>query len=674
MAIEETKENQKLHSLFILVSFIIVSFDILYYGALFQNSENLFLKFLKGFSKLGFLKTVLLTKLSTIVILSLTGIGTVSKKKYDLNIVKAIIVPLVGGLLFIFSCVLIHTNMQGSKGVSFLPGYTYMQLLYVFCSILGAIAYIIAIGNITKILKSNFGKDEWNLEAESFLQEKQKIEDDTSINIPTQFYYKKKVHDGWININPFRGVMIIGVPGSGKSFGIINPTIRQMIEKNFSMCLYDFKYPSLANIAYYRYLKTHAENSNYSFKVLNLDNIEDSVRVNPLHPRYITNLAEAQETATCIVEALQRSDSLTGSDKFFTKSAVDLLAASIYFLAKYEKGKYSDVPHLICLITAEYQVLFDILYSNDELTELLSTFYSTYKNKSFDQLEGQAATLRVFLSALATKETYYIFGEEELSLDLSNPDHPTILVLASDPNTQDINSTLFALVVNRITKLVNHPGNVPFGLIVDELPTLYVHKIENLVSTARSNKVGVILGLQEIPQLRKQYGKENASTITSVIANTFSGAAKDESTLKWLESLFGKKKQVSESLSINRRDTSHSINEKLECVIPQSRISQLSTGEIVGMFARDIIDKTAKNWTTQVPPLINCKINLDKNDLEKENQNLKPIPKSREFSKEFDEYLILNMRKIRKDISIILEAVKPHKEEEKTTTDKNMCV
>lgn len=660
---EETKENQKLYTLFIFIAFFIVAYDILHFGGITGLRENLFIKFLNGFSKLAFFKTPLATKLTTLVVLILVGIGTVSKKSPNINIVKYILIPLSIGLLSIFGSLFVYPMIYEKSTIVFY-NLNISQIIYCVLSLIGAVLFVIAIGNITKVIKLNFGKDEWNVEGESFMQEQRLLETPTSINIPTLFYHKRKEHKGWININPFRGVMVIGTPGSGKSFGIINPIIRQMIEKNFCLCIYDFKYPDLAKIAYYRYLLKYRKEDKVSFKVLNLDNIENSVRVNPIHRKYIKTLADAMETASCIVEALQKSDSSSGAEAFFKESAIDLLAAAIYFLATYEEGKYSDVPHLISLLCTEYKTLFEILYSHSELFELLSSFYSSFKNGAFDQLEGQVGTLRVFLAKLATKEAYYIFGEEEFSLDISNPENPSILVLASNPQTQNINSTLFALVVSRITKLVNKKGNLPFGLIADEVPTLYIHKVEELLATARSNKVGVVLGLQELPQFKKQYGKDKAETITSVIGNLFSGAARHPDTLSWLENAFGKKKQLSESISVNKRDTSITFSEKLDSVIPKGKISKLQTGEIVGIFAKDIEDNPTRSndRRNEIPPMVNCKINLDMQDIKKEEENYKTIPNCRAFSKDFSNYLIANMEAIRNDIQIIHQAVKPEEE------------
>lgn len=661
---QETRENQKLYTLFILIGFIIVVFDVLYYGHIVSHSDNLFFRFISGFSRFAFLRTALSTKLSTMVVLTLVGIGTVSRKKPNLDIIKYIVVPLALGLIMMF-CSLPLQEMVTEPSAIVFNGYSIIQILYCLTSMLGAILYVVSIGNITKIVRMNIGKDVWNVEGESFMQERKKIETDTSINIPTLFYHKDLNHDGWINIDPFRGTVVIGVPGSGKTFGIIQPIIRQMIEKKFTMCIYDFKYPDLARIAYYRYL---VGKSNYDFKVLNLNNVEESIRVNPLDPKYITSLADAQETASCIVESLQKTDSSSGGEVFFKESAVDLLAAAIYFLSTYEDGKYSDVPHLISLICADYEILFDILYTQPELTELLSSFWSSYKRKAFDQLEGQAGTLRVFLAKLATKESYYLFGKEETSLDLSNPKNPSILILASNPQTQNINSTLYALVLNRITKEVNDKGNLPFGLVVDEAPTLYVYKVDQLMATARSNKVAVVLGLQELPQFKKQYGKDSADTTISVFGNIFSGQARNKETLEWLEASFGKKKQLNESISLNRRDTSITLSEKLESVIPKGKISQLKTGEIVGIYAKNVeddINYKKHDKKKDIPSMVNCRINLDMQDLERESKNFRDIPKSREFqgSIKLDEFLILNMQKIREDIKNMHEKIKASQDE-----------
>lgn len=660
---EETRESQKFYTLFWIISFFIVIYDILHFGALYTDPNSLFVKFLNGVANVPFFRTCLYTKLSSLVVLSLIGIGTTSNKFIDVNIGKQIVLPIVSGLILISTSMIFikdhSTAIQAIRETAVMK-VSLAQILYALFSMLGAVLFVIGISNITKIVRSNFNNDDWNYEGESFMQERNKIETSTSINIPTKFVYKRKEFDGWINMNPFRGVLVIGTPGSGKSYSVINPAIRQMIDKGFAMCIYDFKYPDLAKIAYYKYL----ENANplMKFKVINLSDIEKSCRVNPIDSKYINTLADAQETASCLFEAMQKASAETGSAAFFSQSAKNLIACGIYFLATFENGKFSDLPHLVSLITSEYETLFDILYTNPELAELLSPFYSAYKKKAWDQLEGQVGTARVFLSTNATRESYYIFGKSEIDLELSRPDNATILILASNPDNQAVNSLFYSVVINRISKLVNHKGNVPFGYVIDELPTIYMHKIEELLATARSNKVAVVMGLQEIPQFKILYGKDKSENITSIIGNILSGSVRNSETLSWLERLFGKKKQLNESINVNKKNASITYSEKMDFVIPQGKIATLDTGEMVGVLVRDIQNSKNKRLETKaVPSIVNCTINLSRAEIEREEANYREIPPAFKFDNatqdEIRSFLVENMVTIRKEITYIHSTV-----------------
>lgn len=307
--------------------------------------------------------------------------------------------------------------------------------------------------------------------------------------------------------------------------------------------------------------------------MINLVDVEKSRRLNPWKPEYIKTLADASETAEGLVEALKKGDKSGGSDQFFTQSAVNFLASCIYFFSKHEDGKYSSLPHVLAFLNLSYEEIFNTLFSEPELTSLLSPFSTAYKAKAFDQLEGQVGTLKIFISRLSTKETFWVFSGDDFDLKISDRDNPSILVLANDPGTQSIVSACYSVVINRLTRLINSKNNLPCALIIDEVPTLFIHRIENLIATARSNKVAVLMGLQELPQFKQQYGKETASTITSVVGNIISGSVRSKETLDWLERLFGKVKQTGESLSINRNKTSLSLNEKLEPLIPAGKIA-----------------------------------------------------------------------------------------------------
>ena len=614
---------------------------------------------LKNFSKLSFIYPPINAKFATLILIGLVAIGTKAKKKKDLNIATEIVLPIVLGLVMIFSSLIVQNEAGNNKLTKIFPGMNLYQIIYATLSFLGAVILQMGADSISKLMQQKMGKDRWNIEEESFDQNQELIKSETNINIPYLFRYKGKSNKGWINLNPFRGTMVIGTPGSGKSFGVINPAIRQMIAKGFCLCIYDFKFPDLAQIAYYHYLLKKSKDSdyNYSFHVINLNEVEKSRRVNPFHKKYIQTLAEAQEMAESMVSSLQKGGSSSGggSEAFFTQSAINFLASCIYFFAKLENGKYSDLPHILSFMNRSYQEIFDSLFKNEEIGSLLSPFKTAYDNKAFDQLEGQIGTLKIFLSRLATKESFWVFSGDEVELKITDRENPSIIILASDPGTQDINSALYSAVLNRTLRLVNSKHNLPGGIIADEFPTIYIHKIDNVVATARSNRVAVLLGLQEIPQLRQFYKKEVADTISAIVGNILSGSARDKNTLDWLEKLFGKIKQKSFSQSISQQGTTTSINEKMDFMIPAGKIAALRTGEMVGMIAQGEENDTDEYKTSA----INGKINLDMKAIKQEEQNYVPMPVYYSFidkagNNRKEEVLMTNFRKINNEIELIV--------------------
>ena len=614
---------------------------------------------LKNFSKMSFIYPPINAKLATLVLIGLVAIGTKAKKKRDLNIATEITLPIILGLLMVFSSLVWQNEAGNSKLPKIFPGLNLYQAIYAVLSFLGAVILQMGADSISKLMQQKMGKDRWNVEEESFAQNEELVDTDTSVNIPYLFRHQKKTNKGWININPFRGTMVIGTPGSGKSFGVINPAIRQMIAKGFCLCIYDFKFPDLAQIAYYHYLLKKSKDSGYQydFHVINLNEVEKSKRVNPFKKEYIQTLAEAQEMAESMVSSLQKGGSSSGggSDAFFTQSAINFLSSSIYFFATYENGKYSDLPHILSFMNRSYKEIFDTLFTNEEIGSLLSPFKTAYDNKAFDQLEGQIGTLKIFLSRLATKESFWVFSGDEVELKITNRDRPSILILASDPGTQDINSALYSSVLNRTLRLINSKHNLPGGIIADEFPTIYIHKIDNVVATARSNKVAVLLGLQEIPQLRQFYKKEVADTISAIVGNILSGSARDKNPLEWLEKLFGKIKQKSYSQSISQQGTTTSINEKMDFMIPAGKIAALKTGEMVGMIAQGEENDTEEYKTSA----ISGKINLDMKAIKQEEKNYVKMPEYYSFVDKRgidrkNDVLMTNFRKIIKEVELIV--------------------
>lgn len=658
---EESKEQQSLHRFLQSCIYISVALEIVLFvyapkmSGVAGKSDHDLSYFLHRLSRILIYHQPLYTKFFTLFLICLVAIGTLSKKNKDLNPKNSILYPLVCGLIVMMSGLYFY-----GKGGAFLFYQTSANDIgYIFCAITGTVLVHVAMDNVSKIISTNFGKDKWNVEGESFMQPTKPNSSLYAVNIPTLFYYKRKVREGYLTLdNVCKGTLICGVPGSGKSFGLILPILRSLIAKSFSIALYDFKFPDLAKVAYYHYLlaKQAGKIPDHKFHVINLTQLELSERVNVMRPDYIVTLADASETAEGLVEALKKGDKSGGSDQFFTQSAVNFLAACIYFVSQHQKGRYSTFAHVLSFLNCTYEEIFSTLFTNKELTSLLSPFMTAYKAKAFDQLEGQVGTLKIFISRLATKESYWVFSGDDFDLKISDPAHPAILVLANDPNTQNINSACYSVVLNRLTRLINSKGNLPCGLIIDEIPTLYVHRIENLLATARSNLVAVVMGLQELPQFKQQYGKDTAATITAVVGNVISGAVRNKETLEWLERLFGKVKQVGESLSIDRNKTSVSLNEKLEPLIPAGKIASLKTGEMVGMLANDAVDDYTGKYDTSA---VNCRISLDMRAIKKEEQAYRPMPVFYDFKGKKDEVLRANFFRISREVQEMVREFKP---------------
>ncbi|NHA03253.1 type IV secretion system DNA-binding domain-containing protein [Mucilaginibacter sp. HC2] len=652
---EETREQQKLHGFLQCAIYISIGLEaaiFIYHDAPFWG---IFFTPLDKISHLIIYSKLVYSKLATLGLICLVSIGTLAKKEKDLDPKKHIVYPLAAGLFLFFGSLI----FQGRASHVAFAYTTWYDLLYMVCSFFGALLLSVSMDNISKMIRSGLGKDIWNTEAESFMQPVKRVDTPYSVNIPMLFYYKGKVRNGWINIcNVFRGTMVIGTPGSGKSFSIVNPFIRQLIAKEFAVCLYDFKFPDLGHIAYYHYLlaKQNGKLKGYAFHVINLNDIEKSRRINPWRADYIKSLADAAETAEALVEALKKGDRSGGSDQFFTQSAINFLASCVYFMSKYKGGIYSSFPHVLALLNRSYEEIFNALTSEPELRSLLSPFMTAFDAKAFNQLEGQIGTLKIFISRLATKETFWVFSGNDFDLKISDRENPGMLVLANDPNTQNINSACYSIIINRLTKLINTKGNLPSALIVDEVPTLFVHRVENLIATARSNKVAVLMGLQELPQFNQQYGKDTAATITSVVGTVLSGSVRNKETLEWLERLFGKSKQIGEGLSIDRNKTSTSLNEKLEVLIPAGKIASLNSGEMVGVIAADAQEKFTGQFETSA---VNCRINLDMEEIRREEKSYKPLPTFYDFGGQMEEKLRQNFNHISREIQEMVLAFKP---------------
>ncbi|MCG8226374.1 type IV secretory system conjugative DNA transfer family protein [Tenacibaculum finnmarkense] len=620
---EESKELSKMYSFLQISIYFVIVLEFLVFLPI---DIDIIETFQNKLSRLPIYDNLIYSKLSIFTLICIVSLGTKAKKDLDFNFKNKIILPIVGGLFIIATSVFMYSN-------NIFPGslftLTTNHIIYILLSVIGTVMIHISLDNVSKIIKASFMKDRFNVDNESFEQPKDKVNNTfkgviSSVNIPMLFYYNKKVHNGFLNIqNVFRGLLVVGTPGSGKTFGVIIPYMKQLLLGGYTGLIYDYKYPALGEIAFHQYKIAKVNNPLLKFHVVNLSDVERSRRVNPLHPRYLKTMAQCTETSEMMIRSLTRSESSKGgSDQFFTQSAINYFTAIIYFFSKYEDGKYSSFPHILYFLSKGYKEMFDVLYENEELEELLSTFKESYQNESYSQLDGQIGTLRVNLSKLASKELAFIFTGDDIELRVSDPKNPSILILANSEETQATNSASNGLILNRLIKLINQDNGLPSTIIGDEFPTTYFYKVDNLIATARSRKVAVCLGIQEIPQLVSNYGKDTSDKITSVIGNIISGSARKKETLEWLQQIFGKIKQQKTSLSINSNKTSVSLSEQMDFLIPASKISNLNMGEVVGQIANEVgeFDGQYKLGSYK------CKINLDLKAISEEEE-LYTLPK-----------------------------------------------
>ena len=602
-------------------------------------------KILMNFQRTSSLfSSVLWTKLFCLVFLALSCLGTKGVKEESITWPKIWAVLAVGFVLFFLNWWLLALPI-GKVGAA---------SLYIFSLSVGYICLLMAGVWMSRLLKNNLMDDVFNLENESFMQETRLLENEYSVNLPTRFYYKKRWHKGWINIvNPFRASMVLGTPGSGKSFAIVNNYIKQQIEKGFAMYIYDYKFPDLSEIAY-NHLLTHldAYEVKPQFFVINFDDPRKSHRCNPINPAFMTDISDAYESAYTIMLNLNRTWIQKQGD-FFVESPIILLAAIIWFLKIYQGGKYCTFPHAIEFLNRPYAQIFPILTAYDELANYLSPFMDAWEGGAQDQLQGQIASAKIPLSRMISPALYWVMTGDDFSLDINNPREPKVLVVGNNPDRQNIYSAALGLYNSRIVKLINKKKQLKSSVIIDELPTIYFRGLDNLIATARSNKVAVCLGFQDFSQLTRDYGDKESKVIQNTVGNVFSGQVVGE-TAKTLSERFGKVLQQRQSMTINRNDKSTSISTQMDSLIPASKISNLTQGMFVGAVSDNFDERIEQK-------IFHAEIVVDVAKVVAEAKVYQPIPIIAEFLNEdgsdsLSETIEANYKCVKQEILSLVES------------------
>jgi hypothetical protein len=640
----QTGENEqalrKILDMTRMISLVLLGLHFYYYCyAAFSQWEivsNFTDRLLHNVAATGLFTVFLKSKIFALGFLAISLLGSRGKKSEKHQYKNAFVYMIAGLLVYFLSYYLLLIKLTIAASA----------LLYFTATVSGYLLILKGGTILSRIIKDKLKKDIFNLENETFPQEERLLENEYSINLPAKYQLKDKLRSNWINIiNPFRGLLVSGTPGAGKSYFVIRHVITQHIKKGFSMFVYDFKFSDLSIIVYNTWLKSkHLFKVEPKFYVINFDDLTRSHRCNPLDPSGMEDITDASESARTILMGLNR-EWIKKQGDFFVESPINFLSAIIWYLRRYQDGIFCTLPHVIELMQVDYDSLFTILRTEKEIEVLINPFVNAYMNDVMEQLEGQIASAKISMARLSSPQLYYVLSGSDFTLDINNPDEPKLVCMGNNPQKIQIYGAVLSLYVNRLVKLVNQKGKLKSSLIFDEFPTIYLNNMDGLIATARSNKVATTLGIQDLSQLKKDYGREQADVIMNIIGNIVSGQVTGD-TAKQLSERFGKIMQDRESLSINSSDTSISRSQQLDSAVPPSKISGLSSGEFVGMVADDPTNKIALKT-------FHCEIQNDHDALKKEEESYQPIPVIRTV----DQAMIQrNYNQIKQDVQDIIDS------------------
>lgn len=593
-------------------------------------------RLITNISKTGLFNNTIKPKLASLLCLAVSLIGVKGRKDEKIKKIMVTACLLTGLLLYTAGVFCFYLNADRMTAA----------VLYIFTTSAGYLLILTGGSLLSRLIQASFNTDIFNTENETFPQEERLLENEYSINLPAKYKLKNQTRNSWINfINPFRGILIAGTPGAGKSYFIIRHIIDQHLKKGFCMFLYDFKYDDLTKIAYNKLIKYQKHYQiKPKFYVINFEDLNRTHRCNPLSPESMEDITDAAEASRTIMLGLNR-DWIKKQGDFFVESPINFLTAIIWYLRKYQNGRYCTLPHVIELMQEEYDKLFAVLQTEEEIKVLINPFISAYQNKAMEQLEGQIASAKISLARLSSPQLYYVLSGNDFTLDINNPKEPKIVCIGNNPQKQQTYGAVLSLYISRMIKLANRKNQLRSSLIFDEFPTIYFNNIDSLIATARSNKVAVTLAVQDFSQLKKDYGEEQAEVITGIIGNIISGQVTGDTARK-LSETFGKIIQDRQSRSISSSDTSITKSTQLGDAVPASKIASLSSGEFVGITADNPEEKIRLKG-------FHCEIQNDHAAIKAEEDNYKPIPKIALIT---EEDIQENYKKIKRDIEELVNS------------------
>lgn len=340
--------------------------------------------------------------------------------------------------------------------------------------------------------------------------------------------------------NPYRGVLIIGGAGSGKSRSVISPIIDQMILKGYTGILYDFKFPDLSDEVYAYALH---QPKKVKFFFVNFHDLSRTHRVNPLAG--LTENAHAREFATALMTNL-KPETISKPD-FFSRSAISLLASSIWYFHE-EHNSMCTLPHIISfLLWPDLRAIIDKLSENPLSADMVASVRSGLSSEN--QTAGVVSTLNDGLSVLSNKKVFYVLSGDDFRLNLNDPKSPKFICIGNNAGLADSLSPIISLTITAALKQMNQPGKLKSMVLLDEAPTLYIPNFDQIPATARSNKVATVFCAQDYSQMEDKYGGIKAEVIMSNLANQFWGKTTNPKTAEKVIKLFGKFDKVFETKS-----------------------------------------------------------------------------------------------------------------------------
>ncbi|MES2458467.1 MAG: conjugal transfer protein MobC [Bacteroidota bacterium] len=636
---EDTQGLRKIIDFSRLISIFILAihFYLTCYGAFkyWGFTADITDRILVNLSKISWFTGILKPKFAALLFLLVSLVGAKGKKDEQAD-KKNIAAYLISGLSF-YSLSFLALYLHG--------GYRIVAGMYIGLTVIGYLLILTGVTRLSRLIKLNLSKDVFNSENETFPQEERLLENEYSVNLPTKYQLKGETRSGWINvINPFRSILVAGSGGAGKTYFVIRHILDQQIRKGYSVFLYDFKFDDLTKMAYNKLLKYQG---NYkvkpSFYIINFEDLNRTHRCNPLSPSGMEDITDATEASRTIMMGLNR-DWLKKQGDFFVESPINFLTAVIWYLRKYQDGRYCTLPHVIELMQTDYDRLFAILETQPEIRVLINPFISAWQNNAKAQLEGQIASAKIGLARLASPSLYYVLTGNDFTLDINNPKAPKIVCMGNNPQKIETYGAVLSLYVNRMLKLINQKGKLKSTLIFDEYPTLVANLITT-ISTGRSNLISCTLGIQSIEQVKKEYGAEQAEIIAGICANIICGQVSGDSAKK-LSETFGKIMQDRQSVSINSSDTSISRSTQMDSAIPASKIATLSSGEFVGLVADSPNEKIPQK-------MFHGEIQNNHEALAKEDAEYVDLP---EIAKVTAEDVQVNYERIKKQVAEIVAA------------------